>query len=455
MKIIRARTRLRKFFLIFFLLFATAGSVTLPSKEANAICICGRCAIYDCWIGQLAINGAHGLMEMGMKKIMQQTFRAYHRWLVERFFNREVLPALRNFSQYMVSNAMHQAQIVGMMLDAQQQLETQRLLRQLQNEAHRDYFPSEDFCTFGTNVRSMAATEALSRFHVSALNARQMARHLGQNETAGAFSQSGDKTARWTLFTTRYCDPESNGFSGGSTGLRLACGNGPADPTRINNDIDYSRFIDGQRTLELDFAEADPPADQTPDAEDVLAIGSNLYGHDVLTRNIDADYLKNEAFQGLYLALRSVAARRNVAENSFNAIVGLKAAGSSNLEDKDYDSAGGQPNTYQFLWAIMNELGVPDEELAEYIGERPSYYAQLEVMAKKLYQNTDFFADLYDKPANVKRKAVALKAIELMLDRAIYESELRQEMVSSVLLSTQLNKDFVNMNEKLLVGVEE
>ena len=40
----------------------------------------------------------------------------------------------------------------------------------------------------------------------------------------------------------------------------------------------------------------------------------------------------------------------------------------------------------------------------------------------------------------MKRKGAALKAIELMLDRAIYESQLRQEMAMSVLLATRLQK---------------
>ena len=42
---------------------------------------------------------------------------------------------------------------------------------------------------------------------------------------------------------------------------------------------------------------------------------------------------------------------------------------------------------------------------------------------------------------NVKRKKAALNAIELMLDRAIYESELRHEMILSVLLSSNLEDD--------------
>ena len=83
------------------------------------------------------------------------------------------------------------------------------------------------------------------------------------------------------------------------------------------------------------------------------------------------------------------------------------------------------------------------------LGENPSYYAQLEILAKKIYQSPDFYANLYDKPANVERKSVALKAIELMLDRAIYESQIRQEMTMSVLLSSRLRNTFRDINQEL------
>ncbi len=109
-----------------------------------------------------------------------------------------------------------------------------------------------------------------------------------------------------------------------------------------------------------------------------------------------------------------------------------------------------------YLGAILVELGIPEEEIAEYLGDPanepeayPSYYAQLELLAKKIYQNPDFYANLYDKPANVARKSVALKAIDLMLDRAIYESQLRQEMSMSVLLSSRLRKQFKDAQKDL------
>ena len=42
-----------------------------------------------------------------------------------------------------------------------------------------------------------------------------------------------------------------------------------------------------------------------------------------------------------------------------------------------------------------------------------------------------------------------MKAIELMLDRAIYESQIRQEMLTSVLLSAKLRHAIREVNRDL------
>ena len=180
----------------------------------------------------------------------------------------------------------------------------------------------------------------------------------------------------------------------------------------------------------------------------IMALGNNLYGHNVLTRTVGSEKLRYTEFQHLYMALRSVAAKRSVAENSFNAIVGMKAEGST--------TQGMLPpvnnDTWKYLGAILTELGIPENEIKLMVGKKPSYYAQLEILSKKIYQNPNFFANLYDTPANIKRKSVALKAIELMLDRAIYESQVRQEMVTSVLLSSRLRQPLNDVNEELQPG---
>ena len=103
--------------------------------------------------------------------------------------------------------AMHQVMAIGMFMDAKHQLETQRLLQELQNQAHKDYQPSEDFCWFGTNVRSVAASEQLGRYNALALNARQVSRHMGKANISGADARDRDKLSRWRHFAKTYCDP--------------------------------------------------------------------------------------------------------------------------------------------------------------------------------------------------------------------------------------------------------
>ena len=115
--------------------------------------------------------------------------------------------------------------------------------------------------------------------------------------------------------------------------------------------------------------------------------------------------------------------------------------------------------TNQFFGKAIQNLGYGSNEVVDYLGINADdwgtesadlgQYATLEILAKKLYQNPKFYSDLYDTPANIKRKSAALKAFELMLDRAIYESELRQELAMSVLLSSRLKKYTRDQNSKL------
>lgn len=441
------------------LLLLFIGVFFAGQKQAMAICIpCllpFNCDSQDCsdakdTIAEINDEGMENLFLENEHEDSRDTgpsyndqFDEFEDWLFE-FSREQIIPALQRMTTQLGAVAMHQVFTFGTFLDAKTQLNTQRLFQKLRMDAHRDYQPSQDFCQFGTAVRSLSATEARSRYQSRALNARQMARQLGNISQSSASSKDSDKFARWEQFTEHYCDSRDNYWNENSTqrsGLIFACsGDGGGDANRINADINFTRTIDNPRTLVINFTE-------TPDREDVFALGSNIYGHDVLSRDFkfedqqaDSDKIK------WYMALRSVAARRNVAENSYNAIVELKTAGTSDLPH------GEQSRTREFLAAILTEMGVADDDVYSYIGERPSYYAQLEILAKKIYQNPDFYVNLYDKPANVERKSVALRAIELMLDRAIYESQLRREMATSVLLATELYEKIEDIDEKTVSG---
>ena len=442
---------------MFFVLFCMTGMLALfPLSYAHAICPpCTTLANQaDCQATVQLLSGYHKTNRQLITEHIESEFGQHRDWLVSTFFTENILPAMMQMTEQLSAVAMQQVAIVGQFFDAKQQLETQRLYQELQNQAHKDYQPSEDFCWFGTNVRSLAHSEAVAGYNTKFLNTALMKRQLATTATGGADTGDNDKLVRWQQFTQTYCDPQDNNKleGGDKTGLAVACRNdgGEADgpSERINIDIDYTRLIEEPRTLNVGYFNeggSTVTSDPTEDEEDVLALAKNLYGHEALTRDINDVYLKEERYQQLYLALRAVAAKRSVAQNSFSAIVGMKSSGTSDLV-----KAGNEPKTREFLGAVMTELGVPEEQVFELIGKNPSYYAQLEILAKKIYQNPDFYANLYDKPANVKRKAVALKAIELMVDRAIYESQLRQEMAMSVLLSSKMKPYFDDVNKQLL-----
>ena len=188
----------------------------------------------------------------------------------------------------------------------------------------------------------------------------------------------------------------------------------------LNKDIDYARTLESPHTLDVDFTD-----DALTDTEEaIFALSANLYGQEVF-RRIPTNALRPSAnglsgAQATYMDARAIVAKLSVAENSFNAITGLKSAGA--------------PGAKEFMDAVFEQLGVEEEQVSSLIGEQPSYYAQMEVLTKVLLQNPDFFTNLYDKPANVKRKGAALQAIGLMQKFDLFKSHLRNEANLSVLL---------------------
>ena len=80
------------------------------------------------------------------------------------------LPPHMNMAQQLTTGMTYQALMVGALLDAKNEQETQRLMQQLAAEAHRDYQPDLTMCTFGTNVRSLAATEDKERVNTRMLD---------------------------------------------------------------------------------------------------------------------------------------------------------------------------------------------------------------------------------------------------------------------------------------------
>lgn len=389
-----------------------------------------------------------------------EEFEAHRVWWVSIFWEDNLLPALMLMSSQLTSVAVKQTEVIGGFLDAKHQLETQQTLQKITARAHKDYHPTVGMCEFGSSVKSLAASERQGEVNAVILSQRSMDRALGNANTAAASGQLSDSLSRLKQFREVYCNVKDNNnglkymcehdqdgtFTDSDIGNAAPGGVGGTDPLRFNKDIDYARTLEMPWTIDVNLT--DESANITADEQDVFALAANLYSRDVFARpqglDLTSDKSALSTMQQAYMDVRAVLAKRSVAENSYNALVGMKSSGTAGSRD--------------FLEALLLELGIDDattnvkayigdssgtptsfptqnvSELDALLGENPSYYAQMEVLTKKIYQNPDFYTNLYDKPANVERKGVAMQAIGLMQKFDLLKSNLRTEATQSVLL---------------------
>jgi len=346
--------------------------------------------------------------------------RPFHLMGVYQALRDNYVAGLMMMTEQMVSIMMEQMLITATFLDAEQQMQAQGVFQELAAEAHKDFHPSFQMCEFGTTVRSLGLADRVAQDTSHELDQMLEKReHLHANLAASG-GIALDVTHRIKMFKDTYCDLQEN-----SRAIELMCENRGGTQARRTKDIDFARVVDNQYTLDLNYSDSQ----ETNEEKDIIALGQNLYAGTVI--DFIPEQLMNEAGgQALFLETRSIHAIRSVARYSFTNLVGMKAEG-----DQD-DIQKVRPH----LYGIIKELGVPDAEIKQFLGENPSYFAQMEVLTRKIYHSPDFFTNLYDKPANVKRIGVALQAIELMQDRDRFESALRREMLISLILELKLRK---------------
>lgn len=329
--------------------------------------------------------------------------------------------------------AMQQMLQIGQFFDAKQQLEVQRLHQQLKAEAVKDYHPSEQMCRVGSFMRSVAKSEQKAEADKRIINEIMATRVT--NEFGGSTSEgfAQDVEARLKQFREVYCDVQDN-----NKNLDFMCDHQPGgeiapnalgatDKRRVNKDIDFIRTLEFPHTLEVDFA----AADKTNDEEDIIALAKNLYWIKPL-RAVDPKELPEE--YPAFLDVRRLTALNSIAHNSFATLAGMKAHAEP--------ATGNKKPGWTFMKTFLRDFGLDDEKIDELVGQRPSYWAQMDIMTKKIYQNPDFYTELYSKPANVERMSVALDAIKLMQIRDHFDSSLRREMISSAMIENELSKHY-------------
>lgn len=416
-----------KAFLIFsFGLTVFTSSMVVQPKKAEACCSCIT-TVLGVELGRWIQNSVEILIAIELRFAIHRIFFKMIIW------RDTLLAAMKLMAEQLTVVAFQQSMMAATLMDAKHQLETQQLFQALSVRAHKDYHTSIGMCEFGTQAKSLAASDRKADMNAFALSQRSQDRQLGNRNSAAA-SDSDDIFNRLRTYRQVFCDPKDN-----DAGLNYMCQWEPSDPiiqdgenvggqrAQMDNDIDYSRVVDWPWTLNVDLTNAA----ETNDEKDIFGLAANLYGHNVFykppSRLLEPEPGKSiTGLQRIYQDARSLVAKRSVAENSFNAIVSMKSEGA--------------PGARQYLAGMLGQLGVSNAgELLGKDGINPSYYAQMETLTKKIYQHPDFYTNLYDKPMNVERKGVAMEAIGLMQKFDLFESYVRNEATLSVLLELVLS----------------
>ena len=421
------------FFSLLALLSVTVASIaiTYKPKPAEAICCesCCTCIVSTLmadtsgWIQNYIMLNLHFFIELWLHHFLWFDWTLWQQWM---------LPLFQQMGVQLTTVGSQQVMIIGMFMDAKMQLESQRLLQELHANAHKDYHPSLGMCEFGTRIKSLVATERKGEANALILSERSNDRYLGNKSTAAAAGPKADMAARVLAFGSKYCDYFDNNtnLSGICPNLTPASAPTQAQMDDFNRDIDFQRTVQDPWTISFDLTAGGIPSESD---HAVIALSNNLYGFETFGRAdknaIKNDGSLNDAQEG-YLNMRAAVAKTKVAENSFNALIALKGEG----------TAGSRV----FLSSYLEELGVDTGEIDEYLGVNPSYYAQMEILTKKAYQTQLFYTNLYDKPANIERKGVAMQAIGLIQKFDLFKSYLRTEASLSILLELtveQLQRD--------------
>lgn len=353
-------------------------------------------------------------------------------FLFDTYWNDVVNPGLQTMLSKIVQTILNETTKRGTFNQAQNNVRGVSAVKEGSASAARDYAVSDTLCRFGSVSQSIGSDDLNARAVQLSLSSMGLDRNMGASGTASQSGAADDRTARMNEFIKEYCNPDEN-----DNGLALMCGSDPQRrfenverDTRLNRDIDFTRTIADQATL--DFGQEQ--SELSPGQQDIIQLSNNLYGHKQLSRRPSKSELGTANGQRMYLKIRSVAAARSVAQNSYAAQAGMKSQGS-----------GGSA---AYINRLYQELGLSAKQTQDLMGERPSYYAQMDALTKKLYQNPGFYVNLMEGKTNVGRQSAAMEGLELMQDRDMYHAMRRSEMLLALLVQMQTRKTLGSAAQK-------
>ena len=266
--------------------------------------------------------------------------------------NKGWINGVREFTNQAVTTVINKSASIGGFFDAKNNVDALRAQQEKTAAAANKSMPSEQVCRFGTMSLGLAASDSLAKANRASLMQVMATRDFGKANTVYSQDPTGQTLARLKQFRTQYCNTEDS-----NDALSEFCKASKTSDVNLNRDIDYTSAIDAPSTLKFNLN-----GQSGGDEQAILDMADNLFPPQPVNEVQNADYLNNS------IEYRSLQSIRNVAKNSFAAIVAEKASGS--------------PNSGSYMPKLLKTFGVSEDNAKRMIGENPSYYAQMEVLTK-------------------------------------------------------------------------
>lgn len=424
---------LSKIFTVILLMFAALGSANVQAQSFNSCPGVDACtAPYVPGVQAYCGQNGQGCCPCATSQENLVNEMDKHRrggegkdsYLFKTYWNKTVNPGLQSMLSKLEQTIISQGASRGTFFEAQNNINSVLSLQKGAAQAARNYVPSEALCRFGTLAQGLSADESKARNVQIAITGVALNREMGARGSIAQTGAADDRNARMNAFIKEYCNPNDN-----NNGLALMCGTDPQRTfddterdTRVNRDIDYTGTVDMDDTLDLEMA----GAAVRPGEMDIIALSQNLYGNNQMSARQTENDMESTGGQSLYLKTRSITGARNVALNSYAAIAAQKSKGSG--------------STLDYMKAMYKQLGLNDQQVKADLGEKPSYYAQMDILTKKLYQNPAFYVNLMEGKTNVSRQSGAMEGLELIQDRDIYHSMKRSEMLLALMIQLEARR---------------
>lgn len=393
---------------IFLWLLAVVALSAMFPRDASASCTCCSCVClppyYCCDTGSVSSYISQAFSDFQNKFVMDEYYNKTYK-----------KKGLQAQADQFRDIALNSALLIGVFIDGTAMNYSLNKMNAAKSRTLRDYNVSEEVCKFGTLSRSLAASDVKVAANQAALSAIMLTRSMGG---IGGIAEAGtgdDIRKRADYVATKTCNPSDNDNS--MSAICLPANDPGLKPQNYDADMDYTLAVESKPSLNVDFTSGT----RTEEEDAIIALSYNLYGHKLLMKAIENEEAQREMALETNSKTRLVVARRNAAANSFAVIVGMKASGSGGSD--------------AYMLGALQNLGLSSADATAFAGAGHfSYFAQMEMLSKKLYQTPSFYANLMNSPANVRRVTAAMEAVDLAQTRDLYNSTIRSEALMAILL---------------------